>query len=782
MSRLLAPAFLAIASAWAVAPMAQPHAIWHAEADWHAGWIGAADVTAADSQNVWTAYRTTVEMVARPAVATARVGVDSKYWLWVNDSLVVREGGLKGGPARGAWYVDPVELAPHLRAGENTVAVLVWTWGRPGFSHNSLGVPGLLFDLHADGAPVELSWRARKHPAFGDTGPPHPNFRLPETNVRVDARRQLDGWTAPGYAADWPPAVEMAPAGAAPWGRLVARPIAQWRDTGLRPYIEAPAFPITTTGDTVVVDLPYNAQVTPAFDITAPGGLTVDVRTDNYLGGSAPNVRAEYVTREGRQTFEAWGWMNGHDVRYAFPPGVIVHGLRYRESGYDTDFAGSFTSSDAELDALWQKSIRTLYVTMRDSYMDCPDRERAQWWGDVVLEMGETFYALDRRSDALSRKGILELMAWQRADSTVYSPVPSTPGHWDAELPTQMLASVGWYGFWTYYLHTGDAETIHRAYPAVRDYLALWTLDADGLVVPRRGGWTWGDWGENKDMPLLFNGWYALALQGQREMARLTGHEADVPAIDRQLARLAQAFEETFWEGTAYRSPGYEGATDDRGHALAVVAGLAPRERYPAIREVLLRERHASPYFEKYVGEALIKMGWTDDALARTKQRYAAMIASPLTTLWEGWGLGAEGFGGGTYNHAWSGGPLTLLSSLVAGVEPLEPGYASFRVAPRPGSLAHARVVVPSVRGRITAEVRQPDGPTGAIELAVTVPEGTRALLVVPGRRARVELAGQTVWTADGGGLPLDGVDVLGASPDGVRLWVGAGAWAVRAE
>ena len=32
------------------------------------------------------------------------------------------------------------------------------------------------------------------------------------------------------------------------------------------------------------------------------------------------------------------------------------------------------------------------------------------------------------------------------------------------------------------------------------------------------------------------------------------------------------------------------------------------------------------------------------------------------TTLFEGWGIGQEGFGGGTINHAWSGGPLTLLS------------------------------------------------------------------------------------------------------------------------
>lgn len=779
--RPVALAALAVLAASLAAPAsAQTHAVWDADTVWTAGWVGAADLTPADSQNVWTAYRTTLRLDEAPSEATARVAVDSRYWLWVNDSLVVREGGLKRGPWARASYFDPVDLGPHLRAGENTVAVLVWTWGRDGFSHNNTDAPGLLFDLETDGAPVALDWRARRHPAYGDTGPPYPNFRLPETNVRYDARAELDGWTGPGYDdGAWPEAVPLAAAGADPWGPLVRRPIPPFRDFGLRSYPDAPAFPFVSTGDTVLVALPYNAQVTPWLDVEAPAGLLIDIRTDNYRGGSAVNVRSEVVTRAGRQQVEPPGWMNGHVMRYAIPAGVTVHGLAFRETGYDTDFAGAFASSDPALDTLWQKSLRTLYVTMRDTYMDCPDRERAQWWGDVVLEMGEAFYALSRSADALGRKGILELAAWQRPDSTLYSPVPSTPSLWSAELPTQMLASVGHYGFWTYYLHTGDAETIRRVYPAVRDYLALWETDADGLVVPRAGGWTWGDWGDHKDMPLLFNGWYALALQAQREMALLTGNDADVPAIDAARERLAEAFNRRFWTGAAYRSPGHEGPTDDRGNALAVVAGLADADKHAAVREVLLRERHASPYFEKYVAEALMQMGHIDDALARLKSRYAAMIESPLTTLWEGWGIGAEGFGGGTYNHAWSGGPLTLLSSVVAGVEPIEPGYGTFRVAPRLGSLAHAAAVVPSARGEIAVEARQSEG---GFSLGVTVPEGTRALVEVPrvGRVVRVNDA--VAWSVDGHGAPPAGVTLDGASAEAVRLWVGPGRWLLVAE
>ena len=103
----------------------------------------------------------------------------------------------------------------------------------------------------------------------------------------------------------------------------------------------------------------------------------------------------------------------------------------------------------AELDV----AVALSDVTPNDTYYDCPDRERAQWWGDAVNEIGEAFYALDPRSNDLAKKGILELMNWQREDGTIFSPVPA--GNWNKELPMQMLNSVGYYGIWNYYQYTG---------------------------------------------------------------------------------------------------------------------------------------------------------------------------------------------------------------------------------------------------------------------------------------------------------------------------------------
>jgi alpha-L-rhamnosidase len=140
------------------------------------------------------------------------------------------------------------------------------------------------------------------------------------------------------------------------------------------------------------------------MEVEASAGQKIVMCTDNYLfnDGGEPNLRGEYITKAGTQQYESLGWLNGQKVYYIIPKGIKVIKLAYRETGYDTKFAGSFTSSDPFFNKLWQKSQRTLYITMRDGYMDCPDRERAQWTGDATNESGEAFYALSPSSHALA--------------------------------------------------------------------------------------------------------------------------------------------------------------------------------------------------------------------------------------------------------------------------------------------------------------------------------------------------------------------------------------------
>jgi alpha-L-rhamnosidase len=701
-------------------------------------WIG----PARSEVNQWTRFRKTFTLTDKPSVAKARIAVDSKYWLWLNGAPVVREGGLKRGPAPDGTYFDVVDLSPHLKPGGNTIALLLWHFGKDGFSHNSSGRAGLLFHLDLPGQTIvsDSSWKLSPHPSFSTSPDTPPNRRLPESSILFDARNDDPEWTGATFdCSAWSPPAIFGKAFAMPWGALTERPIPLWKDFGLREYPSVSKIQEGAAG-TITARLPYNAQVNPWMRIEARAGLEIDIRTDNFMGGSEPNVHAKFITREGVQEFECPGWMNGHEVLYQIPEGVRVLDLKYRETGYDTEFTGSFECDDPDLNLLWKKAARTLYVTMRDTYMDCPDRERSQWWGDVVNELGEVPYVFDPRAHQLTRKAIHELVDWQRPDGTLFSPVPAgipekgknnDGGTWSTELPVQMLASIGKYGFWTYYLQTGDKETIAHAYPAVASYLNLWKLDRDNLVVHRPGDWDWSDWGDNIDARILDSAWYQLALEGAVAMAGVSGNTADIPRWESLRSRIASGFNRVFWTGTEYRSPGYKGDTDDRANALAVLAGFAKPDQYPALREVLTDHRNASPWMEKYVIEALYLMDAPDLAMSRMKERYRAQIDSHLTTLWEGWGIGSEGYGGGSYNHAWSGGPLTCLSQFAAGIAPISPGFATYAILPQMGSLRHVTARVDSPAGMIEADLKRTES---SFTASLVSPPGASGRIGIPKR------------------------------------------------
>jgi alpha-L-rhamnosidase len=414
-------------------------------------------------------------------------------------------------------------------------------------------------------------------------------------------------------------------------------------------------------------------------------------------------------------------------------------------------------------------------VNMRDAIQD-PDRERAQWWGDVVIVLGEILYSCDINAHALIKKAILNLVDWQKPDGVLYSPVPA--GSWEQELPGQMLSSIGMHGFWYYYLYTGDIATIKHAYPAVKRYLDLWKPGSDGLLIHRSGGWDWGDWGENIDRPVMDNALLYQALESAVNMAKVTGNEADIPHYESVRKSIRANFNRVLWTGTEYRSPGYTGITDDRGHGLAVLVGLAQPEQWPSIRKVLERSFNASPYMEKYILESLFRMGDANAALTRMKSRYQKMVESPLTTLWEGWGIGPEGYGGGSYNHGWSGGPLTLLMEYVCGVAPIEPGFSRFQVMPQPGSLSMASASFETVKGTIRSSFQKlPSG----MEIMVTVPDLTRAVVGVPASGVKsIKLNGKLVW--EGGKYIMNIAPLVQLLNDRIGFELAPGDWQFVAE
>lgn len=716
----------------------------NAEKKWTAQWITSPQVK--NEANTWICFRKDIELPKIKGPVIASISVDSKYWLWINGEMVVFEGGLKRGPSPEDTYYDEVDITSYLKKGHNTIAVLLWYFGKEGFSHKSSGQAGMLFDCNSEEINLnsDKTWQTLLHPSFLPFEGVQPNVRLPESSLCYDARKDPGEWTSEGFDdSSWQGAKELGTPPCAPWNKLVLRPIPQWKDFGLKDYENNNEIPSQSTEEPIVCKLPANLQVTPYLKVETKAGQVIDIRTDHFMGGSEPNVQARYITKDGVQEYENLGWMNGEEVIYSLPKGIKILELKYRETGYDTELVGHFHCSDDFFNRLWEKARRTLYVTMRDTYMDCPDRERSQWWGDEVNEGGETFYTFDCASHLLQKKGMYELINWQKPDGVIFSPVPA--GNWDKELPCQMLASVGYFGFWNYYLNTGDLQTISDLYDGVKRYLNVWSILPNGTLAMREGGWTWGDHGMHKDMELMQNTWYYLALKGIRNMALVLGKENDAHDLQLRMDKFKPAFNQFFWTGNGYRHPEYNGETDDRGQALAVVAGLADDEKYPALYKIFTTTEYSSPYMEKYVIEALFMMGEDEYALHRLKKRFGPMVNDPdCSTLWEVWGNSNDGFTGGSTNHAWSGGGLTLLSQYVCGIAPIEPGYKKFLVAPRPVNLTSASTSQESVNGRIEVAFEKR---SSEFELNLLVPENTSALVKLPfGSFFEVMLNGKLIW------------------------------------
>ena len=704
MKKLIAPLLMALIVSCS-APVQEAH------------WITADDETC-NERNVWIEFQKDFDLNTNVKKAEAKIAADSKYWLWINGERAVFEGGLKRGPNKNDSYYDVVDLAPYLKKGKNEIRLLLWHFGKSGFSHKSSGKSGVIFDASGIGLVSDSTWMSQRLAAYQSTDKPRPNYRLSEANIRYDARIADQN--------DFKPSVELGKWGDEPWGGLIERPIPQWKDYGV---IEAEYIESTDENGNIVLTarLPYNTQMTPVIDLAdASEGTLIRFETDHIMGGSEPCIRAEYITKAGAQKYESLGWMNGDELRVIYPADstVVINSIGYRETGYNCGFEGSFTCSDEAINRFWGKAMRTLYVNMRDTYFDCPDRERAQWWGDVTVLIGQSFYQLSPDANALMKKAIHELVDWQREDSTLYSPVPS--GTWNKELPAQMLSSVSTYGFWYYYLHTGDKETMEYVYPAVKKYLGVWTLNEEGLTNYRKGEWSWGDWGYNIDIRLILASWHYLALQSAINMAEITGNEADIPEYQNIQASIKTAFNKC-WNGEAYRHPNYTKDTDDRVNAMAILSGIADSDKYETIFEFMKTHEHASPYMEKYVLETLVKIGHGDYALERFKKRFGNMIADDLhSTLYEGWEEG--GFGGGSTNHAWSGGMLTVIAENICGVRPVVPGWKEFEICPKP-LISECDITIPSVSGKIRSAFKDTEE---SFTMNVSVPKGTKAVVKVP--------------------------------------------------
>ena len=202
--------------------------------------------------------------------------------------------------------------------------------------------------------------------------------------------------------------------------------------------------------------------------------------------------------------------------------------------------------------------------------------------------------------------------------------------------------------------------------------------------------------------------------------------------------------------GTYYLSESDHSTFAQDANALSVLFGIAPTAKVPGILSALktLWGPHGSapfsgttysnlisPYITAYEVEADYLAGDTGDAEHLMHLTWDQMIdrQNPFFTgtMWEN--IGPDGTATEARTslaHGWASGPTPILTGYVLGVQPVNPGYQTFTVAPHFGSLRWAEGAVPTPYGRIF--VRWARGGHG-FSLTVAVPAQATAFIDLPG-------------------------------------------------
>lgn len=607
-------------------------------------WLGEAD-----KPNMRVNFKRTFNLNDIPEHAFLKTACETKYWLFINGKLAVYDGGLFRESEPGCGYYDEKDVAGNLIAGENEIVWHVWYFGNGGRNNVTCKKAGLLYECKELGLFSDKNTFAEIDGAYYSTAEENPSYLYGGHNVAYDARVKPFS-LCPEFVSEYP-ADELGVYGDAPWGGLLKRCIPDLK------FGSREKMCCERENGICKVKLPYAMQFSPYFIIKARGGEKIDARSDRYVVNGGPGGcneryrghRTEYICRGGEQQFEPLNWFFGETILFDIPEGVEILELGYRESGYDTELAVKFQSDDCRAQKLFEKCVRTLKACMRENFMDCPDRERGQWIGDVSVQAPQAILLLDKNAMLLLRKAICDFIKLRKGERLV----GNVPGEHCSELPSQSLNAIGEFGMIAeYYRATGDKEILELAYRPCIEYLKLWQTDGDGMLLLRKGDWQWYDHLFNCDGEVLEHCLYYSALKFANFMADKLSETDEREFISSRLRSIERGFERRYWKNGYYASGGF---ADERANAMAVLSGLCPSERFNQIRYLLMSVFNCTPYMENYVLSALCEMGFEQDAYRRMMYRYQPLIDSENSTLWE------DFFHLGTKNHAWSGGPAVIL-------------------------------------------------------------------------------------------------------------------------
>jgi len=728
--------------------------------DWKASWV--THPTAPLREPVVLHFRRTLQLDEVPHTYIVRVTADNRFILYVNGHRV------GDGPARGDlshWRYEKYDIAPYLQPGQNLIAATVWNFGiyapiaqmsdRTAFLLES-EASGKLSISTPEGWLVEIEKGRRPLPRVANgfwvymaSGP----------GEEVNASHYDWGWDQPGAPGpSWVPvaspiresiysnvnrAHSADTTGDNPWGLVP--------DT--LPHME---YTSTTAGHSVrcrltdllafpsaAVTVPANTHVHLLLDrntlITAYPSLTVS-------GGAGSHVRLTYaealydkeqhkgdrndvddrvaigmtdsfqVDGGAHRYFQPLWWRTWRyldlDIETAAQP-LQLESLTANFTAYPFVERASLHTGDPQLDKIWEISWRTARMDAHETYMDTPYYEQLQYIGDTRIQALISYSVAN--DDRLARQALEAFDDSRIPEGITRSRYPSSLPQ---NIPTFSLLWIGM--LHDYWMYRPDPQPVREALPGTRDVLNWFEhyQNPDGLLR-KLPWWSFIDWVPSGTIPTydehgescVTTLQYLGALDNAAALEQALGDPVFATRYHERATSVRRGIYSKCWSaarGLLADNPELKNFSQQT-NIMGVLYDVIPKdEQQKVLRQMLAIQPGTTPngtlsasyYFRFYLARALDHAGMADDYLG-SLEPWRELLPLHFSTWPE--------IPGNTRSdsHAWSAHPIYDLLTLVAGVEPASPGFATVRIAPHLGTLRSLTATFPHPLGNIRVEYRR---------------------------------------------------------------------------
>ncbi len=426
-------------------------------------------------------------------------------------------------------------------------------------------------------------------------------------------------------------------------------------------------------------------------------------------------------------------------------------------------------------------------VNVGSLILDGAKRDRDVWEGDLSVSGPTLLYSLGNTEylrDSLRLLGDYQLQSGfvegRRApgDPLNTSPLPGQVSQYSASYSMYFVPNLA-----TYYTYTGDTAFVSEEWPVVQRELA-WNaaqVDAQGLFETNSSDGANWHYDVQTGAQTYYNVLYYRTLLSAATLADAVGATTDATTYRSRAAALKTAI------NTDLLNPStgvYDISTTQRGsvaqdaNTYAILFGVADPAKVPGILAAMARNLNTAhgdldvsspapagynqligPFMGSYELWARFASGDTSGALDLLDREWGQMATvDPTGVLWEVMGtdgslhtpgINGQGDGATSLAHGWSTGPTSALSQYVLGIAPTSPGYATWRVAPQPGTLTWAQGQAPTPHGPLTVKWGRRNG---TFDIEVTAPAGTSGTITVPaGGSSVISVNGRIVRPGHGG-------------------------------